>query len=145
MAHDVFKSMSFRVRTPDGNMTVIILEDENGQPFEVQAFIGKAGSSLAAWAAATCSMVSVALRSKVPLQVIINELADITSDGTARIGASGVCRSGPEGVYSALIQYRNDVRERELELTREVADRVDVRDNSPARSDFVSSEAVVNG
>lgn len=141
MAHDVFKSVSFRVRTPDGTMNVIVMEDDNGNPFEIQAFIGKAGSSLAAWAAATCAMVSVALRNKVPLQTIINELADITSDGTARIGATGNCRSGPEGVYSALIQYRNDIRERTAEPTTE---RLVLRDNSSARADSFGSEAVGN-
>jgi hypothetical protein len=145
MTHDVFKSTSFRVRTPDGTMNIIIMEGTDGQPFEVQPFIGKAGSSLAAWAAATCAMVSVALRNKIPLQTIINELADITSDGTARIGASGVCRSGPEGVYSALIQYRNDVREREFgaESASEQAspERVVLRGDAAVRTIPFSGEA----
>lgn len=143
MAGDVYQSWSYRVKTPDGTMHVIIMEDSNGNAFEIQPFIGKAGSSLAAWAAATCAMVSLALRSKVALQDIINELADITSDGTARIGASVVCRSGPEGIYSALIQYRNEVRDRENQ--REAATGMELRDNSTPRSVPVSSEAYANG
>lgn len=141
---DTFRSYSYRVNTPDGTMNVFILEDSNDQPFEVQPFIGKAGSSLAAWAAACCGMVSLALRRKVPLQDIIDELADITSDGTARIGASTICRSGPEGIYSALIQYRNDVREREN--ARDAAtERVDLRNSTEVRNIPLSNEAVSNG
>lgn len=107
---NTYASWSFRVLTPDGTMNVIVME-EDGEAFELQAFIGKAGSAVAAWCAACAAMVSLSLKNKIDLQVIINELADITSDGTARIGASTVCRSGPEGIYSALIQYRNTKKE----------------------------------
>lgn len=134
----LFKGYNFRVYTPDGTMFVDIMEDTDGQPIEVHAFIGKAGSAVAAWAAATCGMVSLGLRRGIPLQDIINELADITSDGTARIGNATDVRSGPEGVYSALINYRNAKRE---EANAAEAEGVDVRDSSSTRTLATNSEA----
>lgn len=106
---NMLRSTSYRVYTPSGTMFVNIME-EDAKIVGILVNIGKAGSELSAWAQALASMVTVALNNNVSLQTVIDELKDITSDGQARIGASSDARSGPEGIYSALIQYRNDKR-----------------------------------
>lgn len=111
-----YKSTTYRVYTPDGTMFVNIMEDEEANVKGILVNIGKAGSALSAWAQATATMVTLALSNGVPLQAIIDELKDITSDGHARIGASADARSGPEGIYSALIQFRNDKRAEGLDV-----------------------------
>lgn len=132
MTHEIYKSATYRVHTPSGTMFINIMENANGDPFQIDVHIGKAGSELAAWAAATSGLISLALRNHTPLQTVISELADITSDGTARIGATSNCRSGPEGIYSALVLYRNDKLEEEYGSSAP-DERVDIRDSATAR------------
>ena len=105
-----YKSTTYRVYTPDGTMFVNIMEDESANVKGILVNIGKAGSALSAWAQATATMITLALEYGTSLQAVIDELKDITSDGHARIGAVTSTRSGPEGIYSALIQFRNDKR-----------------------------------
>jgi len=111
----MLRSTSYRIYTPSGTMFVNIMEEDD-KVKGILVNIGKSGSELSAWAQALASMVTVALNNGVSLQTVIDELKDITSDGQARIGASADARSGPEGIYSALIQYRNDKRDEGVDI-----------------------------
>jgi ribonucleoside-diphosphate reductase alpha chain len=86
-------------------MFVNVMEDDSGEPFQIIINIGKAGSAIAAWANAASAMLTVGLRSGVPIETFLTELSSITSSGSAR-SVNSVCTSGPEGLWMALIRYR---------------------------------------
>lgn len=107
---EVTTGYSFRFRTPDGTAIIIIDEREDGQPQHIFYNIGKAGTSVSAWAHALARMTSFALQSK-SLQEVIDELADIASDRVIFSNGKSV-RSGPEALCFALMQYKNIVEGR---------------------------------
>jgi ribonucleoside-diphosphate reductase alpha chain len=72
----VMMGMTYRVRTPYGNLFVTINEDEQG-PFEVFAQLGKSGGFFGGQTEAICRMVSVALRSGIEIQEVIDQLKGI--------------------------------------------------------------------
>lgn len=102
---EFFKSEVIRVRTPDGTLFAIIMENDDGSPREVQLSFGKAGTALAAWAFSLAGLITMNLQAGMPLEKIIDVLGGITSDKSARIIGNN-CRSGPEGVWMALMRYR---------------------------------------
>lgn len=72
----VMNGMTYRIRTPYGNLFVTINEDEFG-PFEVFAQLGKSGGFFGGQTEAICRMVSVALRSGIEIQEVIDQLKGI--------------------------------------------------------------------
>ena len=98
------------VRTGHGNMYVSINFDENGKPFEVFTNLGKAGGCDHANLEAVSRMISLALRSGIDPDQIIEQLHGITCcpvwhDCT-------LIRSAPDGVVHALSNH--DVQEKRL-------------------------------
>ena len=67
---DKLRGTTTRYETPLGIMFVNITEDERGQPFEVFISLGKAGGAAMADAEAIGRLISLALRSGIPLQAI---------------------------------------------------------------------------
>src|SRR5439155_1484744 len=65
---DLLKGATRRVETPLGTMYVNITEDDKGQPFEVFISLGKAGGALMADVEAIGRLISLALRSGIPLR-----------------------------------------------------------------------------
>ena len=92
-----------RVRTGHGNMYVTINFDENQQPFEVFGNLGKAGGCDSAQLEAISRLVSLALRSGIDPDAVLEQLRGITccpawDDGT-------LVRSGPDAVALALERH----------------------------------------
>ena len=92
-----------RVRTGHGNMYVTINFDENHQPFEVFGNLGKAGGCDSAQLEAISRLVSLALRSGIDPDAVLEQLRGITccpawDDGT-------LVRSGPDAVALALERH----------------------------------------
>ena len=103
----VYATTTTKVRTPDGTMFVIVLDDDNGKPVGVQINIGKAGSSLSAWANATTALVTKMLDSGIGLNEVITELSELTTDKIVLSGDANIpVRSGPDGLCYALMEYR---------------------------------------
>lgn len=73
----------FRVQTPLGTMNVFVTELE-GRPFEVFLVFGKAGSDITAMSEAIGRLVSLLLRSGVPVDLVIEQLSGI--GGRASVG-----------------------------------------------------------
>ena len=73
---DVLTGITERIRTGYGNLYITI-NIHNGKPFEVFAQIGKSGWSTMADTEAICRVISLALRSGVPVSAIIEQLAGI--------------------------------------------------------------------
>ncbi len=120
---ELLRGTTRRVETPMGNMYVTITEDEKGQPFEVFMSLGKAGGALMADVEAIGRLVSLALRSGIPLTTIYRQLRGISSDRIIGLGPNKVM-SVPDAVGIALEKWMQDkqgVQQDLLEPTGSVA------------------------
>jgi len=104
---EVMRGTTIRKDTPLGTMFVNITEDEKGQPFEVFLSLGKAGGSAMADAEAIGRLVSLALRSGIPLMEIHRQLRGISSDRAVGLGPNKVL-SMPDAIGIALEQWWRD-------------------------------------
>jgi ribonucleoside-diphosphate reductase alpha chain len=98
---DLLRATSIRQETPLGTMFVQITEDDRGQPFEVFINLGKAGGAAMADAEAMGRLISVALRSGIPLQEVRQQLRGIASDRATGLGPNKVL-SVPDAIGIAL-------------------------------------------
>ena len=92
-----------RVRTGHGNMYVTINFDEDGKPFEVFGTLGKSGGCDSAQLEAISRLVSLALRSGVEPQNVIEQLRGITCCPAWDEGT--LVRSSPDAVALALERH----------------------------------------
>jgi len=115
---DRLRSTSIRKDTPLGTMYVHISEDERGQPFEVFISLGKAGGSAMADAEAMGRLISLALRSGIPLMEIHRQLRGISSDKAVGLGPHKVL-SVPDAIGMALYEWHQDKQGVQQELIRD--------------------------
>ena len=101
---ETMRGTTIRKDTPLGTMFVNITEDEKGQPFELFVNLGKAGGSAMADAEAIGRLVSLALRSGIPLMEIHRQLRGISSDRAVGLGPNKVL-SMPDAIGIALEQW----------------------------------------
>jgi ribonucleoside-diphosphate reductase alpha chain len=101
---DVLRGTTIRKETPLGVMYVNVTEDEKGQPLEVFLNLGKAGGSAMADAEAMGRLISLALRSGIPLMSIHRQLRGISSDRAVGLGPNKVL-SVPDAVGLALEEW----------------------------------------
>ncbi|HEV2291057.1 MAG TPA: vitamin B12-dependent ribonucleotide reductase [Gemmatimonadales bacterium] len=96
-----------RVDTPLGGMYVTITEDEKGQPFEVFMSLGKAGGALMSMVEAIGRLISLALRSGIPMPDIHRQLRGISSDKVIGLGPNKVM-SVPDAVGIAIEKWMQE-------------------------------------
>ena len=101
---DRLRGTTIRKDTPLGTMFVNITEDDKGQPFEVFLNLGKAGGSAMADAEAMGRLISLALRSGIPLPEIHRQLRGISSDRAVGLGPNKVL-SAPDAIGIALEEW----------------------------------------
>lgn len=102
---DVLEGKTYRVRMACGNMYVTVnLHPDTKKPFEVFATIGPSGSCGRALAEALTKTVSHALRSGVPLELIIKSLKGIKCDKPSW-GNGQVIYSCPDAIARVLEGY----------------------------------------
>lgn len=95
--------MTERIRTGEGNIYVTINEDEEGL-CEVFSQIGKAGGNAAAQSEAISRLISLALRSEIDPQEVINELKGIS--GPNPVWEDGeLILSTPDAIGRAMERY----------------------------------------
>ena len=104
---DKLKGTTYKKETPLGVMFVTVNEDDKGQPFEVFVTLGKAGGSAMADAEAMGRLISLALRSGIPLQSIHKQLRGISSDRAVGLGPNKVL-SVPDAIGIALDDWWRD-------------------------------------
>lgn len=68
---------TYKVSTGYGNLYITVNDDEESRPFEVFATIGKAGGFFAAKSEGVCRLVSLALRSGVSAEDVIDQIKGI--------------------------------------------------------------------
>ena len=104
---DLLKGSTRRVESPLGTMYVTITEDDKGQPFEVFMSLGKAGGALMADVEAIGRLISLALRSGIPLKEIYRQLRGISSDRAVGLGPAKVL-SVPDAIGIAIEKWMHE-------------------------------------
>ncbi len=112
---DKLRGTTIRKETPLGTMFVNITEDDRGQPFEVFITLGKAGGSAMADAEAMGRLISLALRSGIPLPQVHRQLRGISSDRIVGLGPNKVM-SVPDAIGLALEEWMRDKQGVQQEL-----------------------------
>src|SRR5205807_158430 len=101
------KGVTRRVETPLGTMYVNITEDDKGQPFEVFISLGKAGAPLMADVEAIGRLISLALRSGIPIREVYRQLRGISSDRVVGLGPNKVM-SVPDAIGIAIEKWMQE-------------------------------------
>ena len=112
---DMLRGTTRRMETPLGTMYVNITEDEKGQPFEVFLNLGKAGGAAMADAEAMGRLISMAMRSGIPIMDIHRQLRGIASDKAIGLGPNKVL-SVPDAIGIAIEQWWRDKQGVQQEL-----------------------------
>jgi ribonucleoside-diphosphate reductase alpha chain len=101
---NVLRGTTIRKETPLGVAFISINEDDKGQAFEVFINLGKAGGPAMADAEAMGRLISLALRSGIPLDSVIRQLRGISSDRAVGLGPNKVM-SVPDAIGIALDEW----------------------------------------
>ncbi|HYC30710.1 MAG TPA: vitamin B12-dependent ribonucleotide reductase, partial [Gemmatimonadales bacterium] len=112
---DLLRGTTRRVETPLGTLYVNITEDERGQPFEVFMSLGKAGGALMADVEALGRLISLALRSGIPMREVWRQLRGISSDRVIGLGPNKVL-SVPDAVGIAIERWMQEKQGIQQEL-----------------------------
>jgi ribonucleoside-diphosphate reductase alpha chain len=109
--------MTTRIETPLGTMFVNITEDEKGQPFEVFINLGKAGGAAMADVEAIGRLISLSLRSGIPIREVHRQLRGIASDRAIGLGPNKVM-SVPDAIGIALENWMREKQGIQQELLK---------------------------
>ncbi|HUR94294.1 MAG TPA: vitamin B12-dependent ribonucleotide reductase [Gemmatimonadales bacterium] len=101
---ELLRGATRRLETPLGTLYVTITEDDRGQAFEVFMSLGKAGGALMADVEALGRLISLALRSGIPMKEIYRQLRGISSDRVIGLGPNKVM-SVPDAVGIAIERW----------------------------------------
>ena len=112
---EMLKGVTRRIETPLGTLYVTITEDDRGQPFEVFMSLGKAGGALMADVEALGRLISLALRSGIPMKELYRQLRGISSDRAIGLGPQKVL-SVPDAVGIAIEKWLQDKQGVQQEL-----------------------------
>ncbi len=128
---ELLRGTTRRIETPLGTLYVTITEDDRAQPFEVFMSLGKAGGALMADVEAIGRLISLALRSGIPLKEIYRQLRGISSDRVMGLGPSKIL-SVPDAVGIAIERWLQEKQgiQQDLLTTNETQVPV-VADRSP--------------
>jgi ribonucleoside-diphosphate reductase alpha chain len=101
---DKLRGITRKMLSPLGTLYVTINEDEKGRPFEVFTTLGKAGGAAMADAEAISRLISLGLRSGIPLSTICQQLRGISCDRAVGFGSKKIL-SMPDAVALAIEEY----------------------------------------
>jgi ribonucleoside-diphosphate reductase alpha chain len=104
---DLLRGTTRRLDSTLGTMYVTITEDDKGQPFEVFVSLGKAGAPIMAAVEAIARLISLSLRSGVPIRDIHRQLRGISSDRSAGLGPN-VVKSVPDAIGIAIERWMHE-------------------------------------
>ncbi len=117
----LLKGRTVKMDCPLGDLYVTINEDETGRPFEVFCTLGKAGGAAMADAEAIGRLISLSLRSGIPITAVRDQLRGISCDRAVGFGLRKVL-SAPDAIGQAIEYYlqEKDGIQEELILTAPV-------------------------
>ena len=112
---ETLRGTTRRIETPLGTLYVTITEDEKAQPFEVFMSLGKAGGAIMADVEAMGRLISLALRSGIPMKELHRQIRGISSDRAIGLGPNKVL-SVPDAVGIAIERWMQDKQGIQQEL-----------------------------
>jgi len=112
---DMLRGTTRRIETPLGTLYVTVTEDDLGQPFEIFMSLGKAGGAVMADVEAMGRLISLALRSGIPLKEIHRQIRGISSDRAIGLGPNKVL-SVPDAVGIAIEKWMQEKQGVQQEL-----------------------------
>ncbi len=115
---DMLRGTTRRMDTPLGTMYVTITEDDRGQPFEVFITLGKAGGAAMADVEAMGRLISLSLRSGIPIMQVHRQLRGIASDRPIGLGPNKVL-SVPDAIGIAIEMWYREKQGVQQELLDE--------------------------
>ncbi|MDZ7780478.1 MAG: vitamin B12-dependent ribonucleotide reductase [Gemmatimonadota bacterium] len=98
------RGYTMKMISPLGDLYVTINEDESGRPFEVFCTLGKAGGPAMADAEAIGRLISLGLRSGIPIREVKDQLRGISCDRAVGLGPNKVL-SAPDAIGQAIERY----------------------------------------
>jgi len=101
---EVTKGRTIKMVTDLGNCYITINEDEYGI-FEAFIYLGKSGSQTMAFTEAIGRLISLALRSGVPVSEVVKQLKGIKSSTPVRQENGEVVYSVPDAIAKAIEKY----------------------------------------
>jgi ribonucleoside-diphosphate reductase alpha chain len=122
---ELLRGTTRRIETPLGTLYVTITEDDLGQPFEMFMSLGKAGGALMADVEAIGRLISLALRSGIPIGEIHRQLRMISSDRAVGLGPNKVL-SVPDAVGIAVERWMQEKQGLQQDLLEAAASDTDV-------------------
>jgi ribonucleoside-diphosphate reductase alpha chain len=138
---DVLRGTTRRVETPLGTLYVTITEDDRGQPFEVFMTLGKAGGALMADVESLGRLISLALRSGIPIKEIYRQLRGISSDRVIGLGPNKIL-SVPDAVGIAIERWMQEKQGIQQELLPGVAAQTGAGEANPSVAQPVTQVGV---
>ncbi len=108
---EIVPGVTYKIKTGYGTMFVTINHDESGRPFEVFATIGKAGGFFAAKSEAICRLISLALRSGISTETVIDQMKGIRGPMPSW-GKNGQILSIPDAIAQVLTTHMNAAQEK---------------------------------
>jgi ribonucleoside-diphosphate reductase alpha chain len=120
---ETLRGTTRRVETPLGTLYVTITEDDKSQPFEAFMTLGKAGGALMADVEAIGRLISLALRSGIPIEAIHRQLRGISSDRVTGLGPNKVM-SVPDAIGIAIERWLQEKQGIQQDLLEERAAKV---------------------
>ncbi len=100
----ILRGRTIKMDSPLGDLYVTINEDESGSPFEVFCTVGKAGGAAMADSEAIGRLISLSLRSGIPITAVRDQLRGISCDRAVGLGPHKVL-SAPDAIAQALDHY----------------------------------------
>ncbi len=111
----MLRGRTVKMDCPLGDLYVTVNEDRDGQPFEVFCTVGKAGGAAMADSEAIGRLISLALRSGIPITAVRDQLRGISCDRAVGVGPHKVL-SAPDAIAQALERYLADKEGVQTEL-----------------------------
>lgn len=101
---EVMVGKTYKVKTGYGNLYITINNDENSEPFEIFATIGKSGGFFQEQSEGICRLISLSLRSGVKISEIIDNLKGIRGP-MPTITEKGTILSLPDAIGKILEEH----------------------------------------
>ncbi len=142
----MLKGRTIKMDCPLGDLYVTINEDDTGRPFEVFCTLGKAGGAAMADSEAIGRLVSLSLRSGIPITAVRDQLRGISCDRAVGIGAHKVL-SAPDAIAQAIDHYLAEKEgvQVEMEIDATAPARAEAAAVMAARSGYVDETATALG
>lgn len=137
---DMLRGTTRRMDTPLGTMYVTITEDDRGQPFEVFITLGKAGGAAMADVEAMGRLISLSLRSGIPIMQVHRQLRGIASDRPIGLGPNKVL-SVPDAIGIAIEMWYREKQGVQQDLLEESESPIAPRVAAPAREQITAGDA----